>query len=106
MANERRLIDLDKLIETLKATKVSEYYPDWNDMTPLGKAVVLRTIRAYREVVLNQPTVDAVEVVRCKDCKWAEYGKDYPPYCKHWKSGLYADIKDDDFCSYGERWCK
>ena len=44
-----------------------------------------------------------VEVVRCKDCKWAEYGKDYEPYCNHWKSGLYANIKDDDFCSYGER---
>ena len=41
--------------------------------------------------------------VRCKDCKWAEYGKDYEPYCNHWKSGLYANIKDDDFCSYGER---
>lgn len=46
---------------------------------------------------------DAVPVVRCKDCKWAEYGKDYEPYCNHWKSGLYANIKDDDFCSYGER---
>ena len=44
-----------------------------------------------------------VEVVRCKDCKWAEYGKDYDPYCNHWKSGLYANIKVDDFCSYGER---
>lgn len=47
--------------------------------------------------------VNAIEVVRCKDCKWAEYGKDYEPYCNHWKSGLYANIKDDDFCSYGER---
>ena len=46
---------------------------------------------------------DEVFVVRCKDCKWAEYGKDYEPYCNHWKSGLYAAIKDNDFCSYGER---
>ena len=44
-----------------------------------------------------------VEVVRCKDCKWVEKGKDYEPYCNHWKSGLYANVKDDDFCSYGER---
>lgn len=36
--------------------------------------------------------IDAVEVVRCRDCKWAEYGKDYAPYCNHWKSGLYANI--------------
>ncbi|MGM9669741.1 MAG: hypothetical protein ACI3VZ_08325 [Faecousia sp.] len=54
-------------------------------------------------VLSHTPTVDAVEVVRCRDCKWAEYGKDFEPYCNHWKSCLYADIKDDDFCSYGER---
>ena len=46
---------------------------------------------------------DVVPVVRCKDCKWQESGKDYEPYCNHWKSGLYAAVKDDDFCSYGER---
>ena len=46
---------------------------------------------------------EMVEVVRCKDCKWVEKGKDYEPYCNHWKSGLYANVKDDDFCSYGER---
>ena len=51
----------------------------------------------------DAPTVDAVPVVRCKDCKWVEKGKDYEAYCNHWKSGLYADVKDDDFCSYGER---
>ena len=46
------------------------------------------------------PTVDAVEVVRCKDCKHREDGLctlesvyDYPWYY----------TKDDDFCSYGER---
>ena len=52
-------------------------------------------------------TIDDLEKnqikVRCKDCKWAAYGKDYEPYCNHWKSVLYANIKDDDFCSYGER---
>jgi hypothetical protein len=42
-------------------------------------------------------------IVRCKDCKWVEKGKDYEAYCNHWKSGLYANVKDDDFCSYGER---
>ena len=48
------------------------------------------------------PTVDAVEVVRCKDCKYWEVGKDYEPYCNHCASGMW-DTTADDFCSYGER---
>ena len=42
--------------------------------------------------------VDAVEVVRCKDCKHlnGEYR------CVNWR-GLYDYTKADDFCSYGER---
>lgn len=45
---------------------------------------------------------DFVPVVRCKDCKYWEYGKDYEPYCNHCGS-MMADTKEDDFCSYGER---
>ena len=47
-------------------------------------------------------TVDAVPVVRCKDCKW-----DRPDTLldKHWCSRLlgYMEVRADDFCSYGER---
>ncbi len=49
--------------------------------------------------IADAPTVDAVEVVRCKDCKYlmfsdcyGECGKDHM-----WIVSLY------DFCSYGER---
>ena len=41
------------------------------------------------------PTVDAVEVVRCKDCNF--YGRN--KRCV--MNGLY--ITGSDFCSYGER---
>lgn len=44
------------------------------------------------EDIDNAPTVDAVEVVRCKDCrKFKTYA------CRMVASGY------DDFCSYGER---
>lgn len=48
------------------------------------------------------PAVDAVEVVRCKDCKWLCSGFGTYSCAKH--TGL-ALIKPDgsDFCSYGER---
>ena len=41
------------------------------------------------------PKVDAVEVVRCKDCQ--DYLED--GYC--WRLGVH--MEQDDFCSYGER---
>ena len=41
------------------------------------------------------PTIDAVEVVRCKDCNF--YGRN--KRCV--MNGLY--ISGSDFCSYGER---
>lgn len=47
------------------------------------------------EDIDNAPTVDAVEVVRCKDCKH-EFGGSCI-LCGFQKR------KPDDFCSYGER---
>ena len=48
------------------------------------------------------PTVDAVEVVRCKDCKyWQDNNGGYPNDECRWGNGETPD--PDDFCSYGER---
>ena len=61
------------------------------------------------QVVAEAPTVDAVEVVRCRDCKW------YMPddlftdimFCHRLKKDNGKPAKynycADDFCSYGER---
>lgn len=50
--------------------------------------------------IINASPVDAVEVVRCKDCKWLydEMGD----YCCRSHRGL-ARICENSFCSYGER---
>ena len=55
-------------------------------------------------MIANAQTVDAVEVVRCKDCKWSDWYKtlngEHRCYCmEHGSSGH----TDDDYCSYGER---
>ena len=52
--------------------------------------------------ILNQfPAVDAVEVVRCRECKHCD-PENY--HCDH-PMGTAAPLrrKPDDFCSYGER---
>ena len=56
--------------------------------------------------IKNAPTVDAVPVVRCRDCKH------YKPQKKsaHWENRanycnrvVTIKMQPDDFCSYGER---
>ena len=51
--------------------------------------------------LLDAPLVDAVKVVRCKDCKHCD-PESY--HCDH-HMGTAAPLKrkPDDFCSYGER---
>ena len=44
--------------------------------------------------VMNAPTADVVEVVRCKECKF-RYTKECPQFI--------LPLDDNGFCSYGER---
>ena len=56
---------------------------------------------AYR-VIQNMPTVDAVPVVRCKDCVyWREAVTNDKGFLICPASGM--EITESDFCSYGER---
>jgi len=54
-----------------------------------------------RYLINNAPTVDAVEVVRCKDCKYHEQPETEKGehYCCWFDSG----VEENGFCSYGER---
>lgn len=51
----------------------------------------------------NCSTVDAIPVVRCKDCKYGDYDSkpDGAMVCLRTKDGFWR--KETDFCSYGER---
>ena len=82
MANEKRLIDANALIAEYDRVHVGEP----------GKA---------RKLIEDAPTVEAVEIVRCRDCKHCD-PENY--HCDHYM-GTVAPLrrKPDDFCSYGER---
>ena len=88
MENEKRLIDANALrTDTMAMCGVNEAvlencYPYWQ----------------FNKAIVNAPTVDAVEVVRCKDCKKVNVGG-LSLYCS--LTGMPMD--EDDFCSYGER---
>ena len=52
-------------------------------------------------VIKNQPMVDIVEVVRCKDCIYSIDFGEGDINCSHWTNGLYTPTEPDAFCSYG-----
>lgn len=59
-----------------------------------------------RKLMVDAPAVDAVEVVRCKDCVNYEERFGGCGYCYHWdyEQGESPNrVDEDDFCSYGER---
>lgn len=57
-----------------------------------------RTIAAY---ISAAPTIDAVPVVRCKDCRYRKETERVVPHCII--SGEQTD--EEDFCSWGDRRC-
>ena len=82
-----RLIDADEAI--------INFGFEWDDIPP--------TREEFVHFLKKQPTVDAVPVVRCRECKYR--GTDD---CIFHIKGEPADEElllklDNDFCSYGER---
>ena len=51
-----------------------------------------------REMIDMMPTIDAVPVVRCKDCKWYYRGG---ATCMYWDGE--NGMRGDDYCSQAER---
>lgn len=81
------------------------------DICPLGRCSrnavygadrdLYDTIQSDIEALYSHPAADVVEVVRCKDCKFAEIF-DHESYCLCLRK-MAGKIRPDDFCSYGER---
>lgn len=99
MANERRLIDAGKTQAAI--VNIAEHLAEAGNPEMAG-AVIYAT-----EVIGNQPTVDAVEVVRCKNCKHCTThepsGKEKYYTCRY---SLTRYVEPDDFCSHGKKWGK
>ena len=112
MATEKRLIDANALNDAIEVT-------DWYHISPKGylqkgansqiHTPLFKTDDIF-QALKDAPTVDAVEVVRCKDCKWYKEGKLLAPnkFCFRLKHptenrSVGYNFCEDDFCSYGER---
>lgn len=90
MANEKRLIYANELTDRLNHTTMVAY----PNLFPGLLAAV--------EIVDDAPTVDAVEVVRCKDC--VHENMTTCPLCWIENHTMhFINHNSDDFCSCGER---
>lgn len=89
-----RLIDADVLKHMVKSMNFAQPLMD-----------VTRVLYGVGIEIDNAPTVDAVEVVRCKDCVYWDKNSFTPSSCDdvHWCS--FKDLVEygDWFCADGER---
>ena len=91
-----RLIDADALLD--------EFLNRYTEREMEGNLVfaACEIKQDFADMISNVPTVDAVKVVRCKDCKHYEIHK--PKVLENCeRNGYIIPMKPDDFCSYGER---
>lgn len=89
-----RLIDADNVRDLFDAE-----FKETRKLILAGETHLDNLAEGFTEadrVIRQMPTVDAVPVVRCKECKWT--GGDFVCY-----RGVMVQHKPEDFCSYGER---
>ena len=93
------LISRSALLETLK--EHHDYIMQEPEISKTIKWCEAACFNRTIDALETAPAVDAVEVVRCKDCKhgqpsnaWEEFW-----YCEVWT----IHHRGDNFCSYGER---
>lgn len=92
-----RLIDADRLTKQCKEITAEE----WNQQAcPYSWAYAYEN---FIDDIEEQPTIDAVPVVRCKDCKWAEDTGPTGLYCNHPDGRNTIYCLPDEFCNCGER---
>lgn len=99
MANEKWLIVASDLAE--RVWGIGIYLHGLRS----GKTLLKEVTEKYRDAVLREicksPTVDAVEVVRCKDCKHRVVSATGYRWCNVWQN--IQTMGDDGYCCFGER---
>ena len=90
-----RLIDADALLEGIAELKQSPWYKDFS-----GRFFRKEAVEAIEDLCIKkEPTVDAVEVVRCKDCKHWHITSDGFGEC----NVMDKQFLGKEYCSFGEK---
>ena len=89
-----RLIDADAILKKAKPMEELD-----------GDGIPCEVMAVSAILIDDAPTVDAVEVVRCKDCKFGvtPYGDEHDGWIECSNIHGRPLFGCNDFCSYGER---
>ena len=94
-SNEKRLIDANALMDVIRQH-------EYRLATKQGSIDYGMFTLGIQQAVDEQPTVDAVEVVRCRECKYRFKNNGHSrDGCPIVDAKIWMD--DDDFCSHGEQ---
>ena len=93
-----RLIDADALIEDIEEYQKSMVFHSYGERMHFDDMIDFAV-----DHIEEAPTIDAVPVIRCKDCKW--WGLPEGMYAtenvKHCELGRYM-VASNGYCVYGE----
>ena len=99
-----RLIDANRLYDAAEEKYMEDRSKTDNVIT---RAMLSNARQRIQMLIAYAPPVDAIPVVRCKDCKWFADNNGGEWYgCKMFQVVRITPEdapKPDDFCSYGER---
>lgn len=90
MADEKRLVDAIALISKARRMETTD-----------NNGIPVDTFAVPVMAIEDAPTVDAVEVVRCRDCGNSEPCN--PPRGRVWCRKLCRYMNEDGYCSEPER---
>ena len=98
-----RLCDLDEI-----KVCVDRQYENCHGYSGSKKAIYREAILAVKSILHSAKPIDAVEVTRCKDCKYCDISLVLPTgremyTCMEGSHDHKALLSPNDFCSRGER---
>ena len=94
-----KLCDLDEI-----KICVNRHYENCHGYSGNKKAIYREAILAVKSILHSAKPIDAVPVVRCRDCKHAWIHPCGYVYChRDGRNAYEMTFNLDSFCSYGER---
>ena len=88
-----------RLIDADRAASI-ENLDQYSDL-----AAALGDVQTVRDILSDAPTIDAVPVVRCRECHHCKETMDHKGpglFCSIW-GREWQRVQPNDFCSYGQR---
>ena len=103
------LIDKDRVLTEVHDAELWVSYSPDDPIEDIVEEAILKTKQAIADAIEDLSEVDAVEVLRCRDCQWYEIyqlkrdGTEDRRYRPSYCASLSYQTRPDWYCADGER---